>query len=93
MTTPAGAVDYTTKIPNNVNPADDQRVLKALEQWHPGYVDGWMTMRPRRFSNQRCIPPHSHKHRSEGLGEVRLREDAGIPLGHSAGTAGRRTAS
>ena len=44
-----GAVDYTTKIPNNVNLADDQRVLKALEQWHPGYIDWWMTMGPEGF--------------------------------------------
>jgi benzoyl-CoA 2,3-epoxidase subunit B len=49
MTIPAGAVDYTTKIPNNVNLADDQRVLKALEQWHPGYIDWWMTMGPDGF--------------------------------------------
>ena len=46
---PAGAVDYTTKIPNNVNLADDQRVLKALEQWHPGYIDWWKTMGPEGF--------------------------------------------
>jgi benzoyl-CoA 2,3-dioxygenase component B len=45
----AGAVDYSTKIPNNVGLADDQRVLKALEQWHPGYIDWWMTMGPEGF--------------------------------------------
>jgi benzoyl-CoA 2,3-dioxygenase component B len=49
MPTTAGAVDYSTKIPNNVNLADDQRVLKALEQWHPGYIDWWMTMGPDGF--------------------------------------------
>ncbi len=50
MTTPpAGAVDYSTKIPNNINLADDARVLKALEQWHPGYIDWWMTMGPEGF--------------------------------------------
>ena len=43
------AVDYSTKIPNNVDLADDQRVLKALEQWHPGYIDWWMTMGPDGF--------------------------------------------
>jgi benzoyl-CoA 2,3-epoxidase subunit B len=50
-TTPvlAGAVDYSTKIPNNVNLAGDDRVLKALEQWHPGYIDWWMTMGPEGF--------------------------------------------
>ena len=42
-------VDYSTKIPNNVNLNDDQRVLKALEQWHPGYIDWWMTMGPEGF--------------------------------------------
>ncbi len=44
-----GAVDYSTKIPNNVGLNDDQRVLKALEQWHPGYIDWWMTMGPEGF--------------------------------------------
>jgi benzoyl-CoA 2,3-dioxygenase component B len=44
-----GAVDYSTKIPNNVGLVDDARVLKALEQWHPGYIDWWMTMGPEGF--------------------------------------------
>jgi benzoyl-CoA 2,3-dioxygenase component B len=44
-----GAVDYSTKIPNNVGLANDARVLKALEQWHPGYIDWWMTMGPDGF--------------------------------------------
>ena len=42
-------VDYSTKIPNNVGLADDQRVLRALEQWHPGYIDWWSTMGPEGF--------------------------------------------
>jgi benzoyl-CoA 2,3-dioxygenase component B len=42
-------VDYSTKIPNNVGLMEDQRVLKALEQWHPGYIDWWMTMGPEGF--------------------------------------------
>ena len=42
-------VDYSTKIPNNVGLMDDGRVLKALEQWHPGYIDWWMTMGPQGF--------------------------------------------
>ena len=44
-----GAVDYSTKIPNNVGLVNDGRVLKALEQWHPGYIDWWMTMGPEGF--------------------------------------------
>ena len=42
-------VDYSTKIPNNVGLMDDGRVLKALEQWHPGYIDWWMAMGPQGF--------------------------------------------
>ncbi len=42
-------VDYSTKIPNNVGLAEDDRVLKALEQWHPGYLDWWMQQGPEGF--------------------------------------------
>jgi len=42
-------VDYSTKIPNNVGLSDDQRVLKALELWHPGYIDWWMSRGPEGF--------------------------------------------
>ena len=39
-------VDYSTKIPNNVNLQADRQVLKALEGWHPGYMDWWSDMGP-----------------------------------------------
>src|SRR6202158_4178461 len=42
-------VDYSTKIPNNVNLAEDRQVLRALESWHPGYIDWWMDMGPEGF--------------------------------------------
>ena len=42
-------VDYNTSIPNNVNLADDRRVLKALEKWHPGYLNWWNNMGPEGF--------------------------------------------
>jgi benzoyl-CoA 2,3-dioxygenase component B len=42
-------VDYSTRIPNNVGLAEDPRLLKALEQWHPGYVDWWMEQGPDGF--------------------------------------------
>ena len=43
------AVDYSTKIPNNVNLTEDRQVLRALESWHPGYIDWWKTMGPEGF--------------------------------------------
>jgi len=42
-------VDYSTKIPNNVNLSEDRQVLKALEGWHPGYIDWWHDMGPEGF--------------------------------------------
>src|SRR6266567_1262849 len=42
-------VDYSTTIPNNVNLTEDRQVLRALERWHPGYIDWWRTMGPDGF--------------------------------------------
>jgi benzoyl-CoA 2,3-dioxygenase component B len=42
-------VDYSTKIPNNVGLTSDRQVLKALEGWHPGYLDWWNDMGPESF--------------------------------------------
>ena len=42
-------VDYREKIPNNVGLTEDRRVLKALESWHPGYLDWWKDMGPEGF--------------------------------------------
>jgi benzoyl-CoA 2,3-dioxygenase component B len=44
-------VDYTTRIPNNVGLADDRRVLRALEEWHPGYLGWWNDMGPEGFQD------------------------------------------
>jgi benzoyl-CoA 2,3-dioxygenase component B len=48
---PSWEVDYTTRIPNNVGLADDQRVLRALEEWHPGYLGWWNDMGPEGFQD------------------------------------------
>src|SRR5229473_2189318 len=42
-------VDYSTKIPNNVSLTEDRTVLRALEHWHPGYIDWWRTRGPDGF--------------------------------------------
>jgi benzoyl-CoA 2,3-epoxidase subunit B len=45
-------VDYSTKIPNNVNLGEDRTVLRALEKWHPGYIDWWKQMGPDGFQEK-----------------------------------------
>ena len=42
-------VSYDTQIPNNVGLSSDRRVLKALEKWHPGYINWWNDLIPQNF--------------------------------------------
>lgn len=43
------AVNYDDLIPNNVNLSSDRRLQRALEQWHPGFINWWMDMGPDGF--------------------------------------------
>ncbi|HCQ66954.1 MAG TPA: benzoyl-CoA 2,3-epoxidase subunit BoxB [Rhodobacteraceae bacterium] len=42
-------VSYDTLIPNNVGLSTDKQVLKALEKWHPGYINWWNELIPDKF--------------------------------------------
>ncbi|MEO1364681.1 MAG: benzoyl-CoA 2,3-epoxidase subunit BoxB, partial [Pseudomonadota bacterium] len=42
-------VSYDTQIPNNVGLSEDRKVLKALEKWHPGYINWWNDLIPQNF--------------------------------------------
>ena len=44
-------VSYDTRIPNNVDLSKDKRVLKALEKWHPGYIEWWSNLIPKKFQD------------------------------------------
>ncbi|MDI3470980.1 MAG: Benzoyl-CoA oxygenase component B [Pseudolabrys sp.] len=43
------SVDYDGLIPNNVGLGSDVRVKRALEKWHPGYINWWQDMGPEGF--------------------------------------------
>src|SRR5258706_16305831 len=40
-TGPTSLVDYSQKIPNNVDLSTDRRLQRALESWHPKFMDWW----------------------------------------------------
>ena len=40
------AIDYNSKIPNNVNLANDRALQRALENWQPKFLDWWKEMGP-----------------------------------------------
>src|ERR1700677_5024109 len=42
-------INYSERIPNNVNLADDRRLQRALEAWQPGFLQWWGEMGPETF--------------------------------------------
>ena len=47
MSTPATtSIDYTERIPNNVDLASDRRLQRALEAWQPKFLHWWNDMGP-----------------------------------------------
>ncbi|MCD6732047.1 MAG: benzoyl-CoA 2,3-epoxidase subunit BoxB [Burkholderiaceae bacterium] len=39
-------VNYSEKIPNNVNLSEDRTLQRALEHWQPGFLNWWQDMGP-----------------------------------------------
>ena len=40
------SIDYTQRIPNNVDLSSDRRLQRALENWQPRFLDWWKDMGP-----------------------------------------------
>lgn len=51
MSTATTKVNYDDLIPNNVGLSEDRRLKKALEAWHPGFIDWWKGMGPDGFQD------------------------------------------
>lgn len=45
-TGPLSTIDYSERIPNNVNLSQDRRLQRALESWQPKFLDWWTTLGP-----------------------------------------------
>jgi benzoyl-CoA 2,3-dioxygenase component B len=43
------AVDYQERIPNNVSLHENRRLLRALEEWQPRFLQWWHDMGPEGF--------------------------------------------
>jgi benzoyl-CoA 2,3-dioxygenase component B len=46
MISPRGSIDYSERIPNNVDLAGDPRLRRALESWQPRFLDWWRDLGP-----------------------------------------------
>jgi benzoyl-CoA 2,3-dioxygenase component B len=49
MTTMTTKIDYSGKIPNNVDLDTDRRLQRALESWQPNFLAWWRDLGPRVF--------------------------------------------
>ncbi len=44
------SIDYSERIPNNVNLSGDRRLQRALEKWQPKFLDWWRSVGPQVLS-------------------------------------------
>ncbi len=44
------SINYSERIPNNVNLASDRTLQRALEHWQPRFLDWWKEMGPSDFA-------------------------------------------
>ncbi len=44
-------IDYSQKIPNNVDLSSDKRLQRALEEWQPNYLEWWKSVGPTDFNS------------------------------------------
>ena len=51
METNMSGINYSEKIPNNVNLSDDRTLQRALEQWQPNFINWWDDMGPEGSTN------------------------------------------
>ncbi|HNU10868.1 MAG TPA: hypothetical protein PKJ45_05840, partial [Rubrivivax sp.] len=45
------SINYSEKIPNNVNLSEDRTLQRALEQWQPNYLNWWNETGPEGSTN------------------------------------------
>ncbi|MCG3189338.1 MAG: Benzoyl-CoA oxygenase component B [Burkholderiaceae bacterium] len=45
------SINYSEKIPNNVNLSEDRTLQRALEQWQPNYLQWWADVGPEGSRN------------------------------------------
>ncbi|MCB9674390.1 MAG: benzoyl-CoA 2,3-epoxidase subunit BoxB [Alphaproteobacteria bacterium] len=44
------SIDYSERIPNNVDLSSDRRLQRALEKWQPDFLDWWRSVGPQVLS-------------------------------------------
>ncbi len=85
-------IDYSERIPNNVDLGSNRTLQRALEQWQPDFLNWWKDMGPTDFQAADVYLRTAISVDREGLGQLRPRQDARLPLGHLPRRRGTRPA-
>ncbi len=48
----SGNINYDELIPNNINLSSDKRLQRALESWHPKFIDWWKSNGPDVYQDK-----------------------------------------
>ena len=92
-TGPLSKIDYSERIPNNVNLNDDRRLQRALEAWQPKFLDWWKTLGPGLPGRDHAVAADLRELHAEVLhelaGDVAVEEWFGHP--RSMAALARRT--
>ena len=75
-------INYSEKIPNNVNLSSDRRLQRSLERWQPGYLKWWDELGPEKSTGLEVYLRTAVSVEKGRLGAFRLCKNAGISLGH-----------
>ena len=99
-------IDYSEFIPNNVDLGQDRRLKRALDGWHPRFLDWWAEMGPEGFQSMNVYLRTAISTEPGGwanFGYVQMPEyrwgiflsapekDRGIPCGDDAGAPAWQT--
>ena len=70
-------IDYTHRIPNNVDLADDRKLTRALEQWMPQFETWWHDLGPQGFETADVYlrtAINTNIHRQSAWGHTKLED-------------------
>ena len=73
-------INYSEKIPNNVNLGEDRTLQRALEGWQPNFINWWGDVGPEGSTNHEAYLRTAVSVDPNGWAQFVPREDARLPM-------------
>ena len=75
-------INYSEKIPNNVNLGEDRTLQRALEGWQPNFINWWDDVGPEGSTTHEVYLRTAVSVDPNGWAQFVPREDARLPMEH-----------